>query len=531
MPTLLLPLCAASWLGTAHCSWPDIFEADDIGLLQLRQSIIDQADGKDQAPAEPLPRLVYQPELALAESAPIDVLMRGGMTSMAVQPQSIALEAKKQLVTIDIQASSSGHANASTELQAARAPPGQEDTRMRRFPLSSVARLFEPYALQPGTLESTGNQGLPAAHAAQATGSPPGAVLARAAFVPVQLESAVASSGTAGSAPQGELLEKATAGRDGADLAVSPPVVQDKVVVNQLQLQTESLGAEQAAAVSSEPAFPATKAGAMPLEAGLAAEEAVATPMEPTPMIPQALVQQAKAETLAAAQVSGTSADVATFEATSDENMTDFPTLQAMPRYTSAGCLCQASWIYDRRPDRPCKSYCCNPDGDLRGDWCFAVDPFSCPSGTWGYCAQVPVQNDGILPQAMLAEEAGSQAGAEAGRKAGAEAGAEAAVEAVWQVFQSAMEAAKDAAAKAAREQGEKAGASAGRAAGHQAALGLLYVPTKPEVTIPQYYENLEAGVDKRQVVAVPVAQADISGPKMKISMQQLPQAMASPAL
>lgn len=40
-------------------------------------------------------------------------------------------------------------------------------------------------------------------------------------------------------------------------------------------------------------------------------------------------------------------------------------------------------------PDNACENYCCNPDGDPGGNWCFVWDP-NCQGQNWGYCADPP---------------------------------------------------------------------------------------------------------------------------------------------
>lgn len=48
-----------------------------------------------------------------------------------------------------------------------------------------------------------------------------------------------------------------------------------------------------------------------------------------------------------------------------------------------------ASWLMSGFPDTPCENYCCNPDTDPNGLWCFVQDS-ACQGQTWGYCAQAP---------------------------------------------------------------------------------------------------------------------------------------------
>lgn len=55
---------------------------------------------------------------------------------------------------------------------------------------------------------------------------------------------------------------------------------------------------------------------------------------------------------------------------------------------TEAGCPCQESWQYQDSPQ--CEAYCCNPDGDPGGPWCFVEDPLCEGGGKWGYCVDGP---------------------------------------------------------------------------------------------------------------------------------------------
>lgn len=56
-----------------------------------------------------------------------------------------------------------------------------------------------------------------------------------------------------------------------------------------------------------------------------------------------------------------------------------------------AGCACQLSWMYQ---GLNCSTYCCNPDNDVGGEWCFMANPATCSDdvygGHWGYCAPLP---------------------------------------------------------------------------------------------------------------------------------------------
>lgn len=53
-------------------------------------------------------------------------------------------------------------------------------------------------------------------------------------------------------------------------------------------------------------------------------------------------------------------------------------------RSTVDGDECQQVWKLTNY-DEQCTDYCCNPDGDDGGEWCFIVDGET--DGAWGYCA------------------------------------------------------------------------------------------------------------------------------------------------
>ncbi|CAE8693226.1 unnamed protein product, partial [Polarella glacialis] len=58
-------------------------------------------------------------------------------------------------------------------------------------------------------------------------------------------------------------------------------------------------------------------------------------------------------------------------------------------RVTTSGCACKESWVLGGFSSSPCSSYCCNPDSDPTGDWCF-VESTTCQGQNWGYCSQEP---------------------------------------------------------------------------------------------------------------------------------------------
>ena len=49
---------------------------------------------------------------------------------------------------------------------------------------------------------------------------------------------------------------------------------------------------------------------------------------------------------------------------------------------TEQGCECQQSWSF---AGSTCSSYCCNPDNDVRGDWCYVIQE-ACQGTFYGYC-------------------------------------------------------------------------------------------------------------------------------------------------
>jgi len=53
-------------------------------------------------------------------------------------------------------------------------------------------------------------------------------------------------------------------------------------------------------------------------------------------------------------------------------------------RVTRNLCRCLKTWEEEGVSKR-CTDYCCNPDGDPDGEWCF-VEDYSCEESDWGYC-------------------------------------------------------------------------------------------------------------------------------------------------
>jgi len=73
------------------------------------------------------------------------------------------------------------------------------------------------------------------------------------------------------------------------------------------------------------------------------------------------------------------------------------PALLPGARHTVGACTCRQKWTasVDGSP-RACEDYCCNPDADPNGDWCFVVDQ-DCQGSNWGYCSN-PAHSSTPLP-------------------------------------------------------------------------------------------------------------------------------------
>jgi Ca2+-binding EF-hand superfamily protein len=58
---------------------------------------------------------------------------------------------------------------------------------------------------------------------------------------------------------------------------------------------------------------------------------------------------------------------------------------------TTDGCECAEKWV-DAASGYTCDDYCCNPDQDVKGVWCFKVDPTCGDLGlSWGTCEYQPL--------------------------------------------------------------------------------------------------------------------------------------------
>merc|ERR1712232_704340 len=59
-------------------------------------------------------------------------------------------------------------------------------------------------------------------------------------------------------------------------------------------------------------------------------------------------------------------------------------------RVTRNKCRCLKVWEEEGVQPK-CEDYCCNPDADPDGEWCFVEDP-SCEESDWGYCESVTAE-------------------------------------------------------------------------------------------------------------------------------------------
>mmetsp|Transcript_7512 Transcript_7512/g.21435 ORF Transcript_7512/g.21435 Transcript_7512/m.21435 type:complete len:489 (-) Transcript_7512:90-1556(-) len=82
------------------------------------------------------------------------------------------------------------------------------------------------------------------------------------------------------------------------------------------------------------------------------------------------------------------------------------PPATATPRSTLDGCACQQVWRY--RGHR-CTGYCCNPDQDPMGEWCFTDSSRSC-SSRWGHCAPAPSTTTATTTTSSVAPETSAHA-------------------------------------------------------------------------------------------------------------------------
>eukprot|EP00929_Paragymnodinium_shiwhaense_P117933 TRINITY_DN893_c6_g1_i1.p1 TRINITY_DN893_c6_g1~~TRINITY_DN893_c6_g1_i1.p1 ORF type:complete len:610 (+),score=123.17 TRINITY_DN893_c6_g1_i1:75-1904(+) len=51
-------------------------------------------------------------------------------------------------------------------------------------------------------------------------------------------------------------------------------------------------------------------------------------------------------------------------------------------RISGKGCACKKAWSFK---STDCDKYCCNPDDDILGEWCYLEDP-ACEGADWAYC-------------------------------------------------------------------------------------------------------------------------------------------------
>lgn len=62
-------------------------------------------------------------------------------------------------------------------------------------------------------------------------------------------------------------------------------------------------------------------------------------------------------------------------------------------RTTTSGCKCKKAWRLTGSP--ACTDYCCNPDDDPIGEWCFTDPPCA---DDWGHCAPAPAATPAPAP-------------------------------------------------------------------------------------------------------------------------------------
>jgi len=94
-----------------------------------------------------------------------------------------------------------------------------------------------------------------------------------------------------------------------------------------------------------------------------------------------------------------------TFTTTTTTTSTSTITTTALEgRVTERGCACRQSWRLSGTPE-DCTTYCCNPDSDPNGDWCFVVDD-ACEGRSWGYCSE-----DGAVTTTTTTTAGSSSAG------------------------------------------------------------------------------------------------------------------------
>merc|ERR1712232_1320070 len=67
-------------------------------------------------------------------------------------------------------------------------------------------------------------------------------------------------------------------------------------------------------------------------------------------------------------------------------------------RVTRNKCRCLKTWEEEGVLPK-CEDYCCNPDADPDGDWCF-VENNMCEDSDWGYCEPASTSGDSGKPAA-----------------------------------------------------------------------------------------------------------------------------------
>jgi len=86
-----------------------------------------------------------------------------------------------------------------------------------------------------------------------------------------------------------------------------------------------------------------------------------------------------------------------TVTTTADMHSAEEPS-QTIVRFTKEGeCECKREWWYR---GEHCADYCCNPDNDPQGEWCFTSG--TCSQGAWGLCAQPVIPESGSMGGGMV---------------------------------------------------------------------------------------------------------------------------------
>jgi len=112
----------------------------------------------------------------------------------------------------------------------------------------------------------------------------------------------------------------------------------------------------------------------------------------------------ASATTTMTTSTSTSTTTTTTFTTMTTSTSTSTVTTVLEGRVTERGCACQRTWRLSGTSE-DCTTYCCNPDNDPIGDWCFVVDD-ACEGRNWGYCSE-----DGTVTTTTTTTAGSSSAG------------------------------------------------------------------------------------------------------------------------